>query len=154
MNQNDFNIIEKELDRLIQTGNPNGICQDMVEFLHSRVPHYNWVGFYWVEGDELVLGEWDGPAATQHVRIPIEQGICGLSAGRRETVIVQDVREDSRYLACFLNTRSEIVIPIIKDGRTIGVLDIDSDEVDPFTSVDKIFLENLARKVAGVTNLK
>ena len=74
------------------------------------------MGIYFVEGDELALGPWHGPQATEHVRIPVGQGVCGAAAASGETEIVDDVNADDRYLACFLSTRSEIVVPIVYDG--------------------------------------
>jgi GAF domain-containing protein len=105
---------------------------------------------YLVEGDELVLRAWSGPHATQHVRIPIGQGICGLAARTKETVVVGDVSKDPRYLECFPETRSEIVVPILRDGVAIGDIDIDSDALDPFTPEDRGFLEELADGLAKV----
>src|SRR5689334_708758 len=96
-------------------------AQETCRTLRADVPRYNWVGVYMIEGgDTLVLKAWDGPAATEHVRIPIGQGICGLAAREKRTVIVDDVNKDPRYLACFLQTRSEIVVPIFSEGRVVG----------------------------------
>lgn len=118
--------------------------QRAVSFLRRNVAHYNWVGVYMLEGDELVLKAWDGPEATQHVRIPIGKGICGLAARERRTVIVSDVNADSRYLACFPYTKSEIVVPIFKDSKVIGEIDIDSNMLHAFTERDREFLEGVA----------
>jgi putative methionine-R-sulfoxide reductase with GAF domain len=86
---------------------PQAAAQRVVEQLHERFPHYDWVGIYWVEGDELVLGPWVGPEATEHTRIPIGSGICGAAADSGQTQVVDDVDSDPRYLACFASTRSE-----------------------------------------------
>lgn len=118
--------------------------QRVVSFLRRSVAHYNWVGIYMLEGDELVLKAWDGPEATQHVRIPIGKGICGLAAREKRTVIVGDVNADPRYLACFPYTKSEIVVPIFKDSQVIGEIDIDSDSLHAFTERDREFLEQVA----------
>lgn len=118
--------------------------QETVSFLRRNVAHYNWVGVYMLEGDELVLKAWDGPEATQHVRIPIGKGLCGLAAREQRTVIVGDVNADSRYLACFPYTRSEIVVPIFKGSKVIGEIDIDSDSPHAFTETDREFLEEIA----------
>ncbi len=118
--------------------------QRTVSFLRKNVIRYNWVGVYMLEDDELVLKAWDGPQATQHVRIPIGQGICGLAARERRTVIVGDVNADPRYLACFPSTHSEIVVPIFKDSQVIGEIDIDSDMLYAFTEKDREFLEQVA----------
>lgn len=118
--------------------------QETVSFLRKNVAHYNWVGIYMLESDELVLKAWDGSEATQHVRIPIGKGICGLAAREKRTVIVGDVNTDSRYLACFPYTKSEIVVPIFKDSKVIGEIDIDSNSLHAFTKRDKEFLEQVA----------
>lgn len=124
------------------------LTADIAGILTHQVARYNWVGFYWVIGDELILGAWDGPAATQHTRIPLQQGVCGFSARSGETVVVPDVSQDPRYLQCFINTRSEIVVPIERDGEVFGLIDIDSDRIDPFTDGDVRFLKWLADKIA------
>ncbi len=118
--------------------------QKTVSFLRSTVAHYQWVGIYMLEGDTLVLKAWDGPEATQHTRIPIGVGICGLAAREKRTVIVGDVHADPRYLACFPSTKSEIVVPIMKGTRVLGEIDIDSDTVNAFTEKDREFLEKVA----------
>ena len=122
--------------------------QEVVDVLHDRVEHYSWVGIYLVEGDDLVLGPWKGPAATEHVRIPVGQGVCGAAAATGQTEVVDDVNADPRYLACFPSTRSEIVVPIARDGRVIGEIDIDSDSPAAFGDADREFLERVAESVA------
>lgn len=118
--------------------------------LRAGVPHYNWVGVYLLEENDtmLVLRGWDGPAATEHVRIPVGQGICGLAAREAQPVIVDDVSVDPRYLQCFLHTRAEIVVPMFSAGRVIGEIDIDSDRVAAFNATDRMFLEWCAMQLA------
>ncbi|MFQ5794681.1 MAG: GAF domain-containing protein [Candidatus Bipolaricaulia bacterium] len=123
-------------------------AQQAVERLRDRVAHYNWVGIYMVDGDELALLAWDGPEATEHTRIQIGQGICGLAAERGEMVIVDDVDRDPRYIACFPSTKSEIVVPIIADDRVIGEIDIDSDSPAAFENEDDRLLNEVARALA------
>ena len=123
-------------------------CDLVVRTLRCSVPHYNWVGIYLVQGQELILTAWDGPEATQHTRIPIGQGICGLAARERRIVVVDDVNKDPRYLACFPYTRSEIVAPIMKAGRVLGEIDIDSDTPAAFGAVDEKFLAEVAELLA------
>jgi L-methionine (R)-S-oxide reductase len=122
-----------------------------VRTLRHRVPHYNWVGLYWLkeDGKTLALGPWDGPEATEHTEIPVSQGICGAAVREQRTIIVDDVRQDPRYLSCFLNTRSEIVVPIFKEGKVIGEIDIDSDSIAAFTEADRTFLEAVAEVLAS-----
>jgi L-methionine (R)-S-oxide reductase len=119
-----------------------------VEVLQTDFEHYSWVGIYLVEGDELVLGPWQGPEATEHVRIPVGQGVCGAAAASGRTEIVDDVNADPRYLACFPSTRSEIVVPISHEGRVVGEIDIDSDRPAAFGQEDRSFLEQVAELVA------
>jgi L-methionine (R)-S-oxide reductase len=122
--------------------------QEVVDLLHDGVEHYSWVGIYLVEGDDLVLGPWKGPEATEHVRIPVGQGVCGAAAATGQTEMVDDVNADPRYLACFPSTRSEIVVPIARDGRVIAEIDIDSDSPAAFGDADREFLERVAESVA------
>ncbi|MCM8745483.1 GAF domain-containing protein [Thermomicrobium sp. CFH 73360] len=124
------------------------LLEEACRILEHSVPWYDWVGVYLVEGDELVLAAWSGPAATEHVRIPIGQGICGAAAREGQTIIVSDVREDPRYLQCFLSTRSEIVVPIRRGGTVIGEIDIDSDRLAAFDEDDRVLLEWLAERLA------
>jgi L-methionine (R)-S-oxide reductase len=119
-------------------------CGAVVDLLAHRVAHYDWVGVYLQQADELVLGAWAGPEATQHVRIPVGQGICGLAARSGETVVVDEVGADPRYLACFPHTHAEIVVPIRRGGWVIGEIDIDSDQEAAFSQEDRAFLEDVA----------
>jgi GAF domain-containing protein len=124
------------------------IVRETVELLHDRIDHYSWVGIYFVEENDLVLGPWKGPAATEHVRIPVGQGVCGAAAASGQTEIVDDVNADPRYLACFLSTRSEIVVPISYDGLVVAEIDIDSDTPAAFTAEDREFLERVAAVIS------
>lgn len=135
-------------ERLARSDGGPELLEDICRILERTVPWYDWVGIYLVEGNELVLAAWQGPAATEHVRIPIGQGICGAAAREGQTIIVPDVREDPRYLQCFLSTRSEIVVPIIRDGRVLGEIDIDSDRLAAFGEDDRELLEWVAEALA------
>jgi GAF domain-containing protein len=104
----------------------------VVEHLYERFRRYDWVGIYRLEGEELMLGPWKGKAATEHVRIKVGKGVCGACAVSCKTEVVPDVRADARYLACFSETKSEIVVPIVKNGRFWGEIDIDSSSLDAF----------------------
>ncbi len=125
----------------------NALLSATVALLRRARAHYNWVGVYLLQGRELVLAPFVGKP-TPHTRIPLDQGICGAAASRGETVIVDDVDADPRYLACSLETRSEIVVPIAHDGKVLGEIDIDSDAPAAFTSDDRALLEGVARVVA------
>ncbi len=118
--------------------------QAVVDYLHDHFPTYAWVGIYWVEGSDLVLGAWKGPEATEHTRIPIGVGVCGAAAASGRTELVADVSKDARYLACFPSTKSEIVVPIFAGGTVIGEIDIDSSRLDAFGAGDQTFLERVA----------
>jgi L-methionine (R)-S-oxide reductase len=131
------------IERLAERGGADTL-QEAVEVLHDEVEHYSWVGIYLVDGDDLVLGPWRGPQATEHVRIPVGQGVCGAAAASGETEIVDDVNADPRYLAGFPSTRSEIVVPIAHDGRVVGEIDIDSDRPAAFGDEDRELLERVA----------
>jgi L-methionine (R)-S-oxide reductase len=119
-----------------------------VRTLNASVPTYSWVGIYLVQGNDLVLDAWSGPAATVHTRIPIGKGVCGFAAKAGRTEIVSDVGKDPRYLECFSSTRAEIVVPIIDSGSVVGEIDIDGDQLDAFSSLDREFLEAVAKKLA------
>lgn len=146
----DFTWVEPFIQELQSLGFREA-CERAVRVLRERVPHYSWVGIYLAEGEELVLGPWEGPAATEHVRIPFGKGICGLAAQTKQTVIVDDVNQDPRYLACFPSTRSEIVVPLISSqGRVLGEIDIDSDELAAFGPDDQALLERIAKTLARI----
>lgn len=121
------------------------VCQ----LLDQELSYFNWTGFYFRDGDkeELVLGPYVG-AETDHVRIPFGKGICGQVAVSGETFVVPDVSAQDNYLACSTETKSEIVVPIFKNGKNIGQIDIDSHTSNAFTDEDKELLEWLSAKVA------
>jgi GAF domain-containing protein len=116
--------------------------------LNSRFPNFNWVGFYIATGTrELALGPFVGEP-TEHVRIPYGRGICGQAAETRKTFVVDDVSNESNYLACSMYVRSEIVVPILVNGEVAGELDIDSHESNAFTKEDRAFLERLCAEAS------
>ena len=115
--------------------------------LHDNFPYYTGVYIYLLEGETLMLGPYRG-RPTEHTRIPIGAGICGRAARAKETVVVDDVNADAEYIACSLQTRSEIVVPIMRDACVFGEIDIDSDVPAAFTAHDREFLEEVARLLA------
>ncbi len=122
------------------------ICQ----VLADKIDYYDWVGFYLVDPEkerELVLGPYVGEE-TDHTRIPFGKGICGQAAEREETFVIQDVSEQDNYLSCSIHVKSEIVLPIFKDGKVIGELDIDSHTKNPYTAEDSEYLEALCEKLS------
>jgi L-methionine (R)-S-oxide reductase len=133
---------------IAEAAQPEAAAQRVVDLLHDRFPHYDWVGVYWVDDDDLVLGPWIGPEPTEHTRIPIGTGVCGAAAASGSTEIVPDVEADPRYLACFASTKSEIVVPIFDGGDVIGEIDIDGSDLDAFDATDARFLEEVAALLA------
>ena len=111
--------------------------------LFHTLDRVNWAGFYFLQGGELVLGPFQGRVAC--VRIPLGQGVCGTAAGRRETIVVPDVHLFPGHIACDAASRSEIVVPLVRDGALLGVLDIDSPVPDRFSAEDKALCEAVAR---------
>jgi L-methionine (R)-S-oxide reductase len=122
---------------------------EVCRYLVHEFAHYPWVGVYRLDGTTLVLDAYEGPEATEHVRIPLDRGLCGQAARENRTVVVDDVRAAPEYLACFLSTRSEIVVPIRDGGTVVGEIDIDGHQVKAFDATDQRFLERLAEKLAG-----
>ncbi|HRB70692.1 GAF domain-containing protein [Flavobacterium sp. WV_118_3] len=121
------------------------ICQ----LLQDHIEYYNWVGFYFRNGDkeELVLGPYVG-AETDHTVIPFGKGICGQVAVSNQNFVVPDVKAQDNYIACSLTVKSEIVVPLFVNGVNIGQIDIDSHVLDPFTAADERFLEFVNQEVA------
>ena len=122
-----------------------------VALLKTRRPHYTWAGIYLLEGEMLVLGPYLGKPSP-HTRIPLGRGICGAAATERATIVVDDVNRDPRYLACSLETKSEIVVPILdpRNGTVVlGEIDVDSDQPAAFTAEDRSLLEDVARQLAA-----
>jgi L-methionine (R)-S-oxide reductase len=137
--------IRRILDR---RGDADDVLRQVVAVLQERFEDYSWVGIYLVEGNDLVLGPWQGPEATEHVRIPVGQGVCGAAAATGVTEVVDDVNADPRYLACFQSTRSEIVVPISYEAQVVGEIDIDSDRPAAFDADDREFLESAAALIS------
>src|SRR5215510_8721897 len=140
--------IRKAVDVLASSAkSAEQLMTGIVKLLHESLLKYNWVGFYLLERDSdepvLVLGPFEG-AMTPHTRIPLNQGICGAAASSGKTVIVDDVHSDPRYLACSLETKSEIVSPVFASGKVVGELDIDSHFPAAFTVEDRELVEYCA----------
>ena len=140
----DYIVAEQNISDIISKSSSKQVLQHVVDFLYERFDTYNWVGIYIVKGDHLLLGPWQGLQATEHTKISIGDGVCGSAVQSGKTEVIDDVSKDGRYLACFVSTRSEIVVPIKKDGKIVGEIDIDSDMPGAFTKDDSLFLEKIA----------
>jgi L-methionine (R)-S-oxide reductase len=146
----DYRGALEAVDRILnRESEADEVLRQTVDLLHDRFDHYSWVGIYFVEGDDLVLGPWRGSQATEHVRIPVGQGVCGAAAASGLTEVVDDVNADERYLSCFPSTRSEIVVPVAYEGRVVGEIDIDSDSQAAFSDDDRAFLERVALLISA-----
>jgi len=147
-----MNPIQKRLDTILRSKHESSLkLQKICQLLHDEFEHFNWVGFYFKNGDkqELKLGPYVG-AETNHTIIPYGKGVCGQVAVSNETMLVNNVAEESNYLACSIETKAEIVVPIFKNGENIGQIDIDSHYKDSITDADKVLLEDLMTKVAEI----
>jgi len=141
--------IEKIIDHKSNGLKLNDCLLQICELLEAKVPHYNWVGFYFKNGDknELKLGPYVG-APTDHTIIPFGKGICGQVALSNKNFVVPDVSAQDNYIACSITVKSEIVVPIFVNDENIGQIDIDSNTIDPFTEKDERFLEFVCEKVS------
>jgi len=146
-------ILEQLRTELAGEHDSQAAMEKTVTRLKAANPSYTWVGIYLLHGNELVLGPFAGKPSP-HTRIPLGRGICGAAAAERQTIIVDDVSADSRYLACSADTKSEIVVPIMEGSDVLGEIDIDSDQPAAFDQDDKTLLEAtavmLGPKVKGV----
>ncbi|NLI26654.1 MAG: GAF domain-containing protein [Acetobacter sp.] len=128
-------LVNDEQDFIARTANLSAL-------LYEAMRDVNWAGFYFLKGEELVLGPFQGRIAC--TRIPLGKGVCGTAAQRAETIIVPDVHAFPGHIACDSASASEIVVPLFKDGKLIGVLDIDSPKHDRFSIADQLMLEQIA----------
>ncbi len=137
-----------ELDNLASSAaSADALMNSIVALLHEKLTRYNWVGFYMIDPNDsnmLVLGPFRG-SMTPHTRIPLNQGICGAAASNGKTVVVDDVNKDPRYLACSLETKSEIVVPVFAHKKVVGELDIDSHFLAAFGPDDRKLCEHAAQ---------
>ncbi len=149
-NEGAFQGILEGVEDIVAEGPDEGEALSRVcKLLKSRVPHYDWVGFYIADPTESVLrlGPYVG-APTDHVLIPFGKGICGQAADGKRTFIVQDVSKEDNYLSCSSSVRSEIVLPVMDGSEFIGELDIDSHTVSPFSDQDRTTLERICKLCA------
>ena len=147
--QENYELVKKQLQALLH-GETNQIANlsNTSALLNQFLDRINWVGFYLMdENNELVLGPFQGLPAC--VRIPLGKGVCGTSAKNRETIRVEDVHQFPGHIACDAASNSEIVIPLMKDGKLLGVLDIDSPEKNRFDELDQLQLEEITAIVVN-----
>ena len=150
MENSPFQKIIAEIRHFAATAEDLASLQEFsVSLIAERLLNYDWVGFYMLDPSDdgvLVLGPFRG-APTEHTRIPVTQGICGAAVAQGQTVIVENVSSDPRYLSCSIETRSEIVVPIQANGSIVGEFDIDSHTLNAFGEEDRSFLEECAAVV-------
>jgi GAF domain-containing protein len=138
-----FDLVEKSRHDSLEA-----LLDKITGALHENFPHYTGVYLYRLDGETLALGPFRG-RPTAHTHIPIGAGICGRAAREKTTVTVDDVSANSEYIACSLETRSEIVVPIMRGDRVLGEIDIDSDVPAAFSIDDRMFLEKVSRSIAS-----
>ena len=139
--------LRAEAGRLVASDGPDEeVLNEVVRLVHEAHPSWDWSGIYLMKSGVLVLGPRTAPA--DHDRIEVGEGVCGTAVSEDRNQVVEDVREVENYLACSINTRSEIVVLIRHEGKIVGQFDIDSDTVGAFTSEDEALLEELAEVVA------
>ncbi|AZQ42746.1 GAF domain-containing protein [Nonlabens ponticola] len=130
---------------------PKQKMQAICDLLQEQIDTYDWVGFYMANHDERVLNLWcQAGEQTDHVQIPFGKGICGQVAVSNENFVVEDVKAQDNYIACSIHVKSEVVIPLFKDGKNIGQIDIDSNTIDAFDKSDEEFLEWVNAQVAAI----
>lgn len=142
--KNLYVFCEKKIINIINNSKNPDILQKIVDLLYNTFDKYDWIGIYIIKNNNLVLGPWKGDKPTEHTIIPIGKGICGAAAKSGITEVVSNVKKDNRYLSCFIETKSEIVVPIKIRNETIGEIDIDSNKKNAFNEKDIIFLEKIA----------
>ena len=137
-------LFEGERDALANSAN-------LAALIYHSLPELNWAGFYWMKGGELVLGPFQGKPAC--VRIAIGKGVCGTAAQSRRTIVVADVDAFAGHIACDSASRSEIVVPIVRAGQVLGVLDVDSPVLSRFDTEDQRGLEAIVAAFVASTDL-
>lgn len=147
----DLTHLESKVSKIVEDHsiNKETKLKKICTLLEDQVPYYNWVGFYFRNGEkeELKLGPYVG-AETDHTIIPFGKGICGQVALTNKNFVVPDVKAQDNYIACSISVKSEIVVPIFVNGENIGQIDIDSETLDPFTKEDERFLEFVCGEVS------
>jgi L-methionine (R)-S-oxide reductase len=143
-----YEELARELDALL-ADEPDAVANaaNAAAAIYHALPALNWAGFYFLRGEELIVGPFQGLPAC--VRIPLGRGVCGTAAAERRSILVPDVTAFPGHIACDVASRSELVVPLLRGDRLIGVLDLDSPELARFDDDDRIGCENLARIIAA-----
>lgn len=147
-----FPFLKTKISEIVtQTTSTDEKMQAICDLLQETISYYNWVGFYFKNGnkEELKLGPYAGDE-TDHTIIPFGKGICGQVAVSNQNFVVPDVKAQDNYIACSIHVKAEVVIPLFKNGENIGQIDIDSHTPDPFTKADEAFLEWVNAQVAEI----
>jgi len=139
-------LIENVKKALRDKNTEKDILRATVELIDAFSDRFNWTGFYMLHGDMLEVGPYIGPV-TEHTQITLNKGICGAAASQKKTIIINDVNADPRFLACSINTRSEIVVPLMDGETCLGEIDIDSNTPSAFTGDDETMLKAVAKLV-------
>ena len=145
-------LLKQHIDTIFENSTSREeVLQGICDYLEQEISYYDWVGFYFKNGDkkELKLAQFTGEP-TEHTIIPFGKGICGQVAVSNQNFVVQDVSEQDNYISCGWKVKSEIVIPIFVDGENVGQIDIDSHTVNPFTKEDEELLEYVCEKVSKI----
>jgi len=148
----EIKYLKGEILKIVSSqGDIHNKLQGICDVLKEKVPHFDWVGFYFKNGDkdELKLAEFSGKP-TEHTLIPFGKGICGQVALSNENFVVQDVSKQDNYISCGIDVKSEIVVPVFKNGENIGQIDIDSHQKSPFTKKDEELLGFVCEKVSAL----
>ncbi|MEJ7473513.1 GAF domain-containing protein [Staphylococcus saprophyticus] len=144
--ETNYNLLEKQVSSLIEDeSNLIAIMSNVSALLNDSIDQINWVGFYLIENETLILGPFQGHPACVH--IAIGKGVCGTAVSEEQTQLVDDVNAFPGHIACDANSKSEIVVPLRKNNQIIGVLDIDAPITSRFTDVDKNGLEQIVARI-------
>ena len=148
----DFSIILREFESLFSNGGERqDILLNTCKLLKEKISHYDWVGFYILdqESRQLILGPYVGKP-TDHTNIPVGRGVCGQVAETGKIKIVQDVTREDNYLSCNIDVKSEVVVPVLKNGGFVAQIDIDSHSPSPFSKADEDFLNAICKKISSL----
>ncbi len=148
MDDNRQALIARVESAIADKSSETEVLSAAVGLIDSFSEEYSWTGFYMMRGDILEVGPYVGPE-TPHTKIELNSGICGAAASQKESIVIDDVNADPRFLACSITTRSEIVVPLMYGDRCLGEIDIDSNQPSFFTGQDRQMLEKIAEIIVA-----